>query len=66
MKPFKAGPIEGVLLKTIKKIEDPRGWLAELFREDEVGREIFPVMSYASITKSGTQRGPHEHEGQTG
>jgi dTDP-4-dehydrorhamnose 3,5-epimerase len=29
---FKLGPIEGVLLRNLKRMDDARGWLAELFR----------------------------------
>ncbi|HOZ55864.1 MAG: hypothetical protein BWY51_00422 [Parcubacteria group bacterium ADurb.Bin316] len=55
--------IEGVIIKSIKKNEDERGWLAEFFRSDEV--EYLPVMSYLSFTKNGIARGPHEHKHQS-
>jgi dTDP-4-dehydrorhamnose 3,5-epimerase len=61
---FKSGPIEGVLIKELVKYEDPRGWLSELFRQDELSGELHPVMAYASMTRPGSQRGPHEHVGQ--
>lgn len=38
-----------------------RGWLIELFRQDELEEGFYPVMSYVSSTKPGTVRGPHEH-----
>jgi len=55
--------IEGVIIKKLNKLEDERGWLAEIFREDEDG--FRPVMSYVSLTKPGQIRGPHEHVNQS-
>jgi dTDP-4-dehydrorhamnose 3,5-epimerase len=55
--------IEGVVIKKIDKYEDERGWLAEMFRQDEIDHG--PVMGYVSLTKPGVIRGPHEHEKQT-
>jgi dTDP-4-dehydrorhamnose 3,5-epimerase len=54
-------PIEGVVVRKIPRYEDGRGWLSELFRHDELDREFYPTMSYASMTKPGVIRGPHEH-----
>ena len=62
---FKDGKIEGVILRELKKFIDDRGWLCELFREDELSKEIMPVMSYCSLTYPGIARGPHAHEYQT-
>lgn len=62
---FKIGEIEGVLIKNLKKFEDDRGWLAELFRQDEVSKEIYPVMAYLSLTLPNITRGPHQHLEQT-
>jgi dTDP-4-dehydrorhamnose 3,5-epimerase len=61
---FINGAIADVVIYPLKKYHDERGWLAELFRHDELGKEFFPVMSYLSITKPGVQRGPHEHVDQ--
>jgi dTDP-4-dehydrorhamnose 3,5-epimerase len=55
--------IDGVKILPLKKYEDPRGWLAESFRQDEL--DFAPVMSYVSWTRQGTTRGPHEHRYQT-
>jgi dTDP-4-dehydrorhamnose 3,5-epimerase len=55
------GRIEGVIIYPLKKFHDGRGWLAELFRNDELPEEFSPVMSYISYTEPGIQRGPHEH-----
>ncbi len=55
--------IKGVIIKELKKTEDARGWLAEIYREDELNYK--PAMSYVSMTKSGIARGPHEHLAQT-
>ena len=41
---------------------DARGWLAEIFRADELS--VRPVMAYVSLTRPGVARGPHEHREQ--
>jgi len=51
--------INGVVIKKLNKYADDRGWLAEIFRHDEV--DFMPAMSYVSVTKPGVVRGPHEH-----
>lgn len=56
--------IEGVIIRQLKKRVDERGWLAELFRIDELEEKIYPVMSYISMTMPGVTRGPHEHRKQ--
>ena len=61
---FQDGKIHGVVIRDIKKFVDDRGWLAELFREDEVEQQFMPVMSYISVTHPGIARGPHEHVDQ--
>ena len=53
--------IEGVIIRELKRYDDERGWLTELFRQDELDPEFHPVMSYVSMTKPGVARGPHEH-----
>ncbi len=55
--------IEGVIIKNLQKYDDQRGWLAEIWRSDEV--DYTPAMAYASITKAGVARGPHEHVKQS-
>lgn len=62
---YVTGPIEGVDIRPIRRFGDPRGWLSEIFREDELDREVHPVMAYVSATKAGVVRGPHEHVDQT-
>lgn len=62
---FTKGTIAGVLVRTLVKHVDERGWLAELFRSDEIDKPLLPVMSYLSITRPGIARGPHEHKDQT-
>ncbi len=56
-----AGQIDGVVVSDLRKFHDRRGWLAELFRHDELNEEFYPVMSYISCTDPGITRGPHEH-----
>ncbi len=61
---FHPGPIDGVIWKPLTKYHDPRGWLCELFRNDEVPAEFQPVMAYISMSSPGIVRGPHEHRQQ--
>jgi len=61
---FTNADIADVVIYPLKKYPDERGWLAELFRHDDLNEEFFPVMSYISFTKPGVQRGPHEHVDQ--
>lgn len=63
--PFRAGTIPDVLLKPLTTYTDHRGWLCELFRNDEVPSEYQPVMAYFSMTLPGVARGPHEHVHQS-
>lgn len=65
MSVFKDGKINDIIIKDLIKYEDDRGWLIELFRKDMIGEDIFPVMSYISLTYPGVARGPHEHLEQT-
>ncbi len=55
--------IEDVIIKKLNKFKDERGWLMEIFREDE--DNFNPAMSYISLTNSGQIRGPHEHVNQS-
>jgi dTDP-4-dehydrorhamnose 3,5-epimerase-like enzyme len=50
---FKFHEIQDVVVYKLKKFHDDRGWLAELFRHDELAEEFYPVMSYISFTKTG-------------
>lgn len=61
---FKIGDIEGVVIRDLRKFNDSRGWLAELFRHDELDPNFYPVMAYTSSTNPGVTRGPHEHVDQ--
>jgi len=61
---FKPGEIEGVVVRPIGRHNDRRGWLAELYRDDEVDAEFRPAMAYISTTRPGVERGPHEHREQ--
>lgn len=57
--------IDGVVIRELRQLDDPRGWLIELFRQDELEEGLFPAMLYTSLTKPGMIRGPHEHSRQT-
>src|SRR5687768_12420109 len=61
---FRVGEIKGVVVHELAKAFDSRGWLAELFRRDELEEEFYPAMAYISSTKPGVARGPHEHVDQ--
>lgn len=62
---FSRGSIEGVVVRDLRKHLDERGWLAELYRDDDGATEGFrPAMAYASSTQPGVERGPHEHRDQ--
>jgi dTDP-4-dehydrorhamnose 3,5-epimerase len=58
---FVDGAIDGVIWKTLKKFPDPRGWLCELFRIDDIPAEFRPAMAYVSLSEANMSRGPHEH-----
>jgi dTDP-4-dehydrorhamnose 3,5-epimerase len=58
---FRDGEIKGVVVRKLKKFFDERGWLTELFRQDELDQEFLPAMAYISSTNPGITRGPHEH-----
>lgn len=62
---FKMGNIKDIIIKDLIKNTDSRGWLIELFRNDEIDDHVSPVMSYISMTNPGIVRGPHEHIEQT-
>jgi len=55
--------INGIIIKDLVKNQDDRGWLMEIFRQDEL--EFTPAMAYLSFTNSGVIRGPHEHVKQS-
>lgn len=57
--------IKGVVFFDLQKFDDDRGWLIELFRNDCLENNNFPIMGYISQTKPGVSRGPHEHEFQS-
>lgn len=59
------GEIDGVEVRPLKRFTDGRGWLTEVYREDELEAGQHPVMAYVSETLPGVARGPHEHVHQT-
>jgi dTDP-4-dehydrorhamnose 3,5-epimerase len=61
---FTKGAIKGVVVRDLKKFVDERGWLSELFRQDDLEAEFHPTMTYISSTNPGVTRGPHEHVDQ--
>lgn len=61
---FRDGEIKGVVIRKLAKATDSRGWLVEIFRNDELEGEFFPTMAYISSTNPGVTRGPHEHREQ--
>ena len=65
VKSFSKGRIHDVIVRPLNKFLDERGWLAELYRTDELDADILPSMAYISMTQPGVARGPHEHREQT-
>lgn len=61
---FQEGNIDDVVVRRLEIFHDSRGWLAEIFRNDEVQDEFLPAMAYVSQTLPGITRGPHEHVDQ--
>jgi dTDP-4-dehydrorhamnose 3,5-epimerase len=62
---YSDGEIDGVEFRPVSRFTDRRGWLTELYREDELSAALHPVMAYVSQTEPGIVRGPHEHTDQT-
>ena len=62
---FCEGAIDGVIFKPLSPYRDHRGWLIELYREDNLPPDQQPVMAYVSETLPGVARGPHELVDQT-
>ncbi len=62
---FRDAPIADVFIKPLSCHHDQRGWLAEVFRQDEVEEFLWPAMAYVSVTLPGVARGPHAHHDQT-
>ena len=59
------GNVHGCIVQPLVKYQDPRGWLTEIFRQDQLPEFQYPVMAYISLTRAGIARGPHEHKYQT-
>ena len=57
--------LPGVIVRPMRKFADSRGWLTELFRDDELPEGFKPTMGYVSMTHAGVARGPHEHVEQS-
>jgi dTDP-4-dehydrorhamnose 3,5-epimerase len=57
--------IAEVICSPLRPYTDSRGWLAEIFRQDDLAPEHFPAMAYVSVTNPGVGRGPHAHRDQT-
>ncbi len=55
--------MEKVIIKSLERFSDDRGWLAEIFRNDQT--DFDPAMGYVSLTLPGVVRGPHEHREQS-
>ena len=58
-----SGEIDGVVVRSLLKHEDERGWLSELYRIDEWDHRV--ALCYLSWTQPGKARGPHEHTEQS-
>ena len=62
---FTEGLIHDVEVRDLEKHTDSRGWLTEVFRDDNLPEYFYPAMCYVSMTLPGIERGPHEHREQT-
>jgi dTDP-4-dehydrorhamnose 3,5-epimerase len=62
---FREGIIDGVVFRPMRREEDARGWLIEIYRQDELQPTDYPRMAYVSQTLPGAARGPHEHRQQS-
>lgn len=62
---FQNGIIPDCTLTEFRYFHDSRGWLAEIFRSDELSATELPAMGYLSFTEAGVSRGPHEHVQQS-
>lgn len=66
---FAEGVIHDVIVRHVARHSDHRGWLTEVFRNDELSDgemlSFTPAMCYVSLTLPGMARGPHEHREQT-
>ena len=63
---IRGDPLPGVEVVPLQVFRDERGWLAEVFRGDEIADpSAVPAMAYVSVTLPGVVRGPHEHRAQT-
>jgi dTDP-4-dehydrorhamnose 3,5-epimerase len=60
-KPCNQSSLDTVIITRLSKHADPRGWLTEIWRTDELAPEWHPAMGYVSLTRAGVVRGPHEH-----
>ncbi len=55
--------MQGLIIKQLQRYDDERGWLTEIYRNDEL--DYAPAMGYVSLTNPGVIRGPHEHVKQS-
>jgi len=58
-------PIDGVIFSDLIRQINSRGWSIDLFRDDKLSKENWPVMATVSETLPGVARGPHEHVDHT-
>jgi len=57
--------IAGVIITPLTRHSDLRGWLSEIWRNDELPDGFNPAMGYVSLARPGVVRGPHEHREQS-
>ena len=58
---YKTGTIEGVVIKSLRRIADDRGWLMEIFRSDWPEFQKFG-QTYMTTCKPGVVKGWHYHK----
>jgi len=62
---WNSGTVHDCIVTSLPQYKDQRGWLSEIFRHDELLKDVHPAMAYVSLTHAGVTRGPHEHIYQT-
>ena len=62
---LKSGQIANVVVRELRRRVDSRGWMAEIFRTEEIDLGHAPVKANVSVTEPGVGHGPLPHADQT-
>src|SRR2546427_11605920 len=58
---FQPGEIQDVAVRDLRKINDRRGWLCELFANDAAASDFLSAMTYISSPNAAITHRPHAH-----